>query len=81
LPADHTDLAPGGSLHQEHDLRMMIFALGRIIEVLKRFGDSTVVFVTEDDSQSGWDHVSDTEQQEFVNRSLFTFAKSVHYQL
>ena len=35
-------------------------ALGRIMEALSksRFWDSTVVFVTEDDSQSGWDHIS-----------------------
>jgi hypothetical protein len=35
-------------------------ALGRIIEALSksRFWQNTVVFVTEDDSQSGWDHVS-----------------------
>jgi YVTN family beta-propeller protein len=35
-------------------------ALGRIIETIthSRFWDSTVVFVTEDDSQSGWDHIS-----------------------
>nr|WP_288072845.1 alkaline phosphatase family protein [Hydrotalea sp.] len=35
-------------------------ALGRIIETIthSRFWESTVVFVTEDDSQSGWDHIS-----------------------
>jgi hypothetical protein len=35
-------------------------ALGRIVETItkSRFWDSTVIFVTEDDSQSGWDHIS-----------------------
>ncbi|MDI3319425.1 alkaline phosphatase family protein [Pinibacter soli] len=35
-------------------------ALGRIIEALShsRFWKETVIFVTEDDSQAGWDHVS-----------------------
>jgi hypothetical protein len=35
-------------------------ALGRIVEAMSksRFWNSTVIFVTEDDSQSGWDHVS-----------------------
>ena len=35
-------------------------ALGQIIEALSRskFWRNTVVFVTEDDSQNGWDHVS-----------------------
>jgi YVTN family beta-propeller protein len=35
-------------------------ALGRIVEALSksRFWNNTVIFVTEDDSQSGWDHVS-----------------------
>jgi hypothetical protein len=35
-------------------------AVGRIVEaVLKsRFADSTVIFISEDDSQGGWDHIS-----------------------
>jgi hypothetical protein len=35
-------------------------ALGRMVETIthSRFWNSTVIFVTEDDSQSGWDHVS-----------------------
>jgi hypothetical protein len=35
-------------------------ALGRIVEAIthSRFWDSTAIFVTEDDSQSGWDHIS-----------------------
>ncbi|MBK8877274.1 MAG: phosphoesterase [Haliscomenobacter sp.] len=60
LPNDHTaGMAPGYPTPRaqvaDNDL-----ALGKMIEALtkSRFWDSTVVFVTEDDSQNGWDHVS-----------------------
>ena len=60
LPDDHTAGMSEGfpvpkSMVADNDL-----ALGRIIETIthSRFWDSTVVFVTEDDSQSGWDHIS-----------------------
>jgi len=60
LPADHTGgLKPGlptpRAMVADNDL-----ALGRIIEAIthSRFYNSSVVFVTEDDSQDGWDHVS-----------------------
>lgn len=43
-------------------------ALGRIVEALSksRFWESTVIFVTEDDSQAGWDHVSAYRTTGFV---------------
>jgi YVTN family beta-propeller protein len=60
LPNDHTaGTSPDFPLPQamvaDNDL-----AVGRIIDVIthSRFWDSTVVFITEDDSQSGWDHIS-----------------------
>ncbi len=60
LPADHTAGMRAGyptprAMVADNDL-----ALGRIFEAISksRFWDSTAVFVTEDDSQSGWDHVS-----------------------
>jgi YVTN family beta-propeller protein len=60
LPADHTGgLKPGlptpRAMVADNDL-----ALGRIVEAVShsRFYNSTVIFVTEDDSQDGWDHVS-----------------------
>jgi hypothetical protein len=36
------------------------YALGKIVEAFSRsrFWESTVIFVVEDDSQAGWDHVS-----------------------
>jgi DNA-binding beta-propeller fold protein YncE len=60
LPDDHTaGTSPSFPMPQamvaDNDL-----ALGRIVDAVthSRFWDSTVIFVTEDDSQSGWDHIS-----------------------
>jgi len=60
LPNDHTSGTRPGmptprAMVADNDL-----ALGRIVEALSksRFWNNTVIFVTEDDSQSGWDHVS-----------------------
>jgi len=60
LPDDHTagtspDFPVPQAMVADNDL-----AVGRIIDAIthSRFWDSTVVFITEDDSQSGWDHIS-----------------------
>jgi YVTN family beta-propeller protein len=60
LPNDHTDgVRPGlptpRAMVANNDL-----SLGRIVEAVSksRFWNSTLILVTEDDSQSGWDHVS-----------------------
>jgi len=60
LPDDHT----AGTSSKHPTPRAMVadndFALGQIIEALSKskYWKNTVIFVTEDDSQSGWDHVS-----------------------
>ncbi|HEY3371546.1 MAG TPA: bifunctional YncE family protein/alkaline phosphatase family protein [Prolixibacteraceae bacterium] len=60
LPNDHT----GGTRPGLPTPRAMVadndLALGRIVEAVSksRFWNNTVIFVTEDDSQDGWDHVS-----------------------
>ncbi len=60
LPNDHTS----GTSPQHPTPRAMVadndLALGRIVEAVSksRFWKNTVIFVTEDDSQNGWDHVS-----------------------
>ena len=60
LPNDHT----GGTKPGLPTPRAMVadndLALGRIVEALSksRFWENTVIFVMEDDSQGGWDHVS-----------------------
>jgi YVTN family beta-propeller protein len=60
LPNDHTaGLRPGfptpRAMIADNDL-----ALGRIVEAFSksRFWENTVIFVVEDDSQFGWDHIS-----------------------
>lgn len=60
LPNDHTagtspDFPVPQAMVADNDL-----AVGRIIDAIthSRHWDSTVVFITEDDSQSGWDHIS-----------------------
>jgi len=60
LSTDHTTGSRPGmptprAMVADNDL-----ALGRIIEAVSksRFWKNTVIFVTEDDSQAGWDHVS-----------------------
>lgn len=60
LPNDHTagtapEFPTPNAMVADNDL-----ALGRIIQAIStsKYWDSTVIFVTEDDSQGGWDHVS-----------------------
>jgi len=60
LPNDHTaGIQPGyptpRAMVADND-----YALGKIVEAFtkSRFWENTVIFVVEDDSQSGWDHVS-----------------------
>ncbi len=68
LSVDHTSGTRPGmptprAMVADNDL-----ALGRIIEALtkSRFWNNTVVFITEDDSQAGWDHVSAYRTTGFV---------------
>ncbi len=80
LPEDHTAGMREGfptprAMVADNDL-----AFGKIIEALtkSRFWDSTVVFVTEDDSQSGWDHVSAYRTTGFVISPYSHLQKTVH---
>jgi hypothetical protein len=80
LPEDHTQGSREGfptprAMVADNDL-----ALGKIIEAISksRFWDSTVVFVTEDDSQSGWDHVSAYRTVGFVVSPYSRLQKTVH---
>lgn len=68
LSTDHTTGSRPGmptprAMVADNDL-----ALGRIIEAVSksRFWKNTVIFVTEDDSQAGWDHVSAYRTTGFV---------------
>ncbi|TAL59132.1 MAG: phosphoesterase [Bacteroidetes bacterium] len=60
LPNDHTAGMRPGSPTPRAMVADNDYALGRIVEAFSksRFWNNTVIFVVEDDSQSGWDHVS-----------------------
>jgi YVTN family beta-propeller protein len=80
LPNDHTagtspDFPVPKAMVADNDL-----ALGRIIDVIthSRYWDSTVVFVTEDDSQSGWDHISSYRTTGLVMSAYPAQQKVVH---
>ncbi len=68
LPNDHT----AGMSPKFPTPRAMVadndLAVGRMVEAIQksRFADSTVIFITEDDSQAGWDHVSAYRTTGFV---------------
>lgn len=80
LPSDHTIGTREGfptprAMIADNDL-----ALGRIVEAItkSRFADSTVIFVTEDDSQSGWDHVSAYRTTGFIISPYSHLQKKIH---
>ena len=68
LSVDHTEGTRPGFPKPEAMVADNDLALGRIIESVSksRFWKNTVIFVTEDDSQSGWDHVSAYRTTGFV---------------
>jgi len=80
LPADHTVGTKEGNPTPRAMVADNDLALGQIIEALtkSRFWSSTVVFVTEDDSQSGWDHVSAYRTTGFVISPYSHLQKTVH---
>ncbi|MDB5275645.1 MAG: Phosphoesterase family protein [Ferruginibacter sp.] len=60
LPNDHSagtspSFPTPSAMVADNDL-----AVGRIVDMVSKskFWDSTVIFITQDDSQSGWDHIS-----------------------
>jgi YVTN family beta-propeller protein len=80
LPNDHAaGTRPGfptpRAMVADNDL-----ALGQIIEAISksRFWENTVIFVTEDDSQAGWDHVSAYRTVGLVASPYSRLNKTVH---
>ena len=80
LPNDHTGGTRPGiptprSMVADNDL-----ALGQILEAISksRFWNNTAVFVTEDDSQAGWDHVSAYRTVGLVASPYTRFDKTNH---
>jgi YVTN family beta-propeller protein len=68
LSTDHTAGTRSGMPKPESMVADNDLALGRIIEAVSKskFWKNTVIFVTEDDSQAGWDHVSAYRTTGFV---------------
>jgi len=79
LPNDHTaGLSPAfptpRAMVADNDL-----AVGRIVEAIQksRFAANTVIFITEDDSQAGWDHISAYRTTGFVISPYSRLRKTV----
>ena len=80
LPSDHTAGMREGYPKPEAMVADNDLALGRILDAIthSRFWDSSAVFVTEDDSQGGWDHVSAYRTVGFVMSPYSRLQKTVH---
>jgi hypothetical protein len=80
LPNDHS----AGTSPNFPTPRAMVadndLALGRIVETIShsRFWDSTVIFVTEDDSQGGWDHISSYRTTCLIISPYSVLNKTIH---
>ena len=80
LPNDHTSgmnpkFPTPRAMVADNDL-----AVGRIVEAImkSRFADSTVIFISEDDSQNGWDHVSAYRTTGYVVSNYSRLQRTVH---
>ena len=80
LPNDHTaGTRPGfptpRAMVADNDL-----ALGQILEAISksRFWENTAVFITEDDSQAGWDHVSAYRTVGLIASPYSRLNKTIH---
>ena len=80
LPDDHT----AGTKPGFPTVRAMVadndLALGKIVDAVShsKFYKNTVIFVTEDDSQDGWDHVSAYRTTGFVISAYSRLKKPIH---
>jgi YVTN family beta-propeller protein len=79
LSADHTvGTRPGlptpNAMVADNDL-----VVGRIVEAVSksRFWKNTVIFITEDDSQAGWDHISAYRTTGFVISPYSVFERKI----
>ena len=80
LPNDHTAGIRPGSPTPRAMVADNDFALGRIVEAFtkSRFWENTVIFVVEDDSQGGWDHVSAYRTVAMVISPYSRLKKTIH---
>lgn len=80
LPNDHTaGMNPAfptpRAMVADNDL-----AVGRIVDAVmhSRFAASTIIFITEDDSQAGWDHVSAYRTTGYIVSQYSRLKKTIH---
>lgn len=80
LPNDHTagtnpKFPTPKAMVADNDL-----AVGRIVEAIQksRFADNTVIFITEDDSQAGWDHLSAYRTTGLIVSPYSRLQKTIH---
>ncbi|HXS37242.1 MAG TPA: alkaline phosphatase family protein [Flavipsychrobacter sp.] len=80
LPADHTNGMKEGFPTPRAMVADNDYALGKIIEAISksRFWSSTAIFVTEDDSQDGWDHISAYRTTGFIISPYTKRNKVIH---
>jgi hypothetical protein len=80
LPNDHTAGLRPGSPRPRAMVADNDYALGKIVEAFSksRFWENTVIFVLEDDSQGGWDHVSAYRTVALVISPYSRLKKTVH---
>ncbi len=80
LPNDHTAGVRPGSPTPRAMIADNDYALGKIVEAFSksRFWKNTVIFVVEDDSQSGWDHVSAYRTVALVISPYSRLKKTIH---
>ena len=79
LPSDHTAGGRAGYLSPRAYMADNDLALGRIVEALSQspFWKDTVIFVLEDDSQAGPDHV-DSHRSPFLAISAYSRPGTIH---
>lgn len=80
LPNDHTAGVRPGYPQPRAMIADNDAALGRIVEAFSksRFWENTVIFVVEDDSQAGWDHVSAYRTIALVISPYSRIKKTIH---
>jgi YVTN family beta-propeller protein len=80
LPNDHTAGIRPGSPTPRAMVADNDYALGRIVEAFtkSRFWENTAIFVVEDDSQSGWDHISAYRTVALVISPYSRLKKTIH---
>ncbi len=80
LPNDHTGGTRPGLPTPRAQVADNDLALGQIVEAIShsRFWKNTVVFITEDDSQNGWDHVSAYRTVGLVLSPYSRLGRTVH---